>query len=102
MDFRKLGDLDLAGFAANVVSVLGGGALPAIDAAVKTSLTAEFGTLPATLETQTLAAAVAEDDRKAAVSARRETRRLVTALLKKVRDTLLASDAPEKEWVKAG
>ncbi len=102
MDFRKLGDLDLAGFAANVVSLLGGGGMAAVDAAVKTSLTAEFGTLPATLETQTLAATVAEDDRRAAVSAKRDTRRLVTALLKKVRDTLLASDAPEKEWVKAG
>ena len=102
MDFRKLGDLDLAGFAVNVVAALGGAALPAIDAAVKTSLTAEFGTLPATLETQALAAAVAEDDRKAAVSAKREMRRQVIAMLKKVRDTLMASEAPEKEWVKAG
>ncbi|MBK8301977.1 MAG: hypothetical protein IPK98_00640 [Chloracidobacterium sp.] len=102
MDFRKLGDLDLAGFAANVVAVLGGPDLPAVDAVVKTSLTTEFGTLPATLETETLAATVAEDDRKSAVSARRATRRQVVALLKKVRDTLMASEAPEKEWAKAG
>ena len=102
MDFRKMGDLELAGFAGNVVSVLGGSSLAAIDTTVKTSLTADFGTLPAMLETQTLAAMTAEDDRKAAVSAKRATRVQVTAMLKKVRDTLLASEAPEKEWIKAG
>ena len=102
MDFRRLGDLDLAGFAGNVVAELGGAYLTSIDAAVKTSLTTSFGTLATTLETQALAATEAEDDRKAAVSAKRETRRQLIALLKKVRDTLVASSAPQKEWAKAG
>ena len=59
MNFRRLSDKELADFAANVVSQLGGTELKAINAAVRTALVAEIGTAPADLSVQSASASVA-------------------------------------------
>ncbi|MBK9436398.1 MAG: hypothetical protein IPN51_00105 [Chloracidobacterium sp.] len=46
MDYRKLGDLDLAGFAGNVLTQLGGTTLAAVDSHLTASLATSFGSLP--------------------------------------------------------
>ena len=45
MDFRKLGDLDLAGFATNVITQLGGSSMAAIDSHVSSALATAIGSL---------------------------------------------------------
>ncbi len=102
MNFRNLGDLDLAGFATNVVTLLNGGNLSAIDNNVASDLHSAFGTLPATLEARTAAAAIAEDNRKSVVTQKNSTRREIIAILRQTRDMLLASNAPKDQWDKAG
>jgi len=103
MDYRKLEDLKLAGFAANVLTLLGAGTLTAIDShIIAPSLTTSIGTLPADLETKTLNAITADDSRRAAVSEKNIVRRDLLAIMKQVRDTLLASNAPRNQWELAG
>ena len=102
MDFRKLGDLDLAGFAVNVVTQLGGSSLAAVDSHVSAALATAIGTIPATLETEAAAAAVARDAGRAAVAQKNQTRRELVALLKQVRDTLTANNAPKDQYAVAG
>ena len=102
MDFRRLGDLDLAGFATNVITQLGGSSMAAIDSHVSSALATAIGSLPATLETEAAAAAVARDASRAAVAQKNLTRRELIALLKQVRDTLIANNAPKDEYAVAG
>lgn len=102
MDFRRLRDLDLAGFATNVITQLGGSSMAAIDSHVSTALATAIGSLPATLETEAAAAAVARDASRAAVAQKNQTRRALIALLKQVRDTLVANNAPKDEYAVAG
>ena len=102
MDYRKLGDLDLAGFAGNVLTQLGGTSLASVDNHLTASLATSFGSLPTTLETEAAAAAVARDASLAAVAQKNLTRRAVMALLKQVRDTLIASNAPKDQYAIAG
>ena len=101
MDFRRLGDLDMVEFANNVLTQLGG-PLAAVDGHVAEALAASIGRLPDTLKTQTAAAAVARDAGRAAVSSKNDTRRMLTALLRQVRDTLAASNAPREQFDLAG
>ena len=102
MDFRRLRDLDLAGFATNVITQLGGSSMAAIDSHVSSALATAIGSLPATLETEAAAAAVARDASRAAVAQKNLTRRELIALLKQVRDTLIANNAPKDEYAVAG
>jgi len=98
MDYRKLEDLKLAKFAADVLTILGGALLTSVDAHVTGSLAASIGALPATFEDQCEAAKQANDARKSAVSTKNGTRKMVLALMKQVRDTLVASNAPREQW----
>lgn len=100
MNFRTLKDNDLSDFAANVVSILGGLTLSAIDPNVRTDLVTAIGTLPTTLATQTAAVLVAETERKAAISARRSTRAQIITLMSQVRNALKAGLAPEEQYDK--
>jgi hypothetical protein len=102
MDFRRLGDLDLAGFATNVMTQLGGSSMAAIDSHVSSALATSFGSLPATLETEAAAAAVAREASRAAVAQKNQTRRELIALLRRVRDTLTANNAPKDQYAIAG
>ena len=58
MNFRNLNDHDLSAFASNVIAVLTGIELSAIDSHVRADLITAFGTMPATLTTQAEEAAV--------------------------------------------
>ena len=98
MNFRTLSENDLADFAANVATLLGGDDLVAIDSNVRTDLTAALGTLPATLKAQTAAAAVAEAARKAAISTRNQTRAKIRSVMGRVRDALKAGVAPKTQY----
>lgn len=98
MNFRALKENDLSDFAENVNTLLAGTELSSIDPNVRTDLGRSIGTLPVTLATLTAGAAVAEDARKAAISARNETRAQVWALMSQVRDALKASLAAKKEY----
>jgi hypothetical protein len=98
MNFRTLGENDLADFAENVKTLLGGTDLAAIDPNVRADLESAIGTLPATLDAQTGDAFIKEDERKAAISSRNVTRGQVIALMSQVRDALRAGLAPKKEY----
>lgn len=98
MNFRRLNEQQLADFAANVSTLLGGASLPSIDPAVRTDLVAAIGTKPADLATQAASAAVAETTRKAAVSTKNKTRTDVVALMSQVRDALKAGLGPKTEY----
>ncbi len=98
MNFRTLSENDLSDFAANVSTLLDGDEITAVDKNVRTSLGAAIGALPAGLKTQTAAATVAEAERKAAVSARNDTRGELRVLMGRVRDALKAGVAPKKQY----
>jgi hypothetical protein len=98
MDFRKLSENDLADFAERVSNRLSGAELTAIDERVRTALIASIGTLPTMLATRAAEAARAEDVRKAAVSARNDTRVDIVAVMAQVRDALRAGLAPREQY----
>lgn len=98
MDFRTLKDNDLSDFAANVAFLLTGTALPSIDTTMRTALQTAIGTKPAVLAAQSASASVAEAERKAAVSAKNETKANVIDLMARVRDALKAGDATKEEY----
>jgi hypothetical protein len=102
MNFRRLSSADLADFAANVASLLAGPELTAIDPPLRAELLAALGTLPAELEDKTLAAVIAEDERRAAVSDRNATRVEIRSVLARVRDSLGAGVAPRAQYVLCG
>jgi len=98
MKFRQLPDKDLADFAANVLTLLGGTQLKAIDTTVRTKLVTALGTLPDDLSTQSASASVAETERKAAVSTKNTTRFQVEALMSQVKNSLVAGVAPKEQY----
>lgn len=98
MNFRRLTEAELADFAQNVNTLLGGTLLTAIDTNVRADLAAAIGTLPATLATQAAAASVAEAERKASVSQRNTSRSQVRSLMSQVRDALKAGLAPKDQY----
>ena len=98
MNFRVLPGSELADFAANVAMLLSGPELASIDERVREGLKTAIGALPTTLRDQAAAAAVAEGERKAAVSSRDSTRKQIRALMTQVRDALKAGLAPKKEY----
>jgi len=98
MNFRRLSDKELADFAANVLSLLGGTQLKSIDTSVRTKLVTALGTLPVDLSTQTATAGVAEGVRKAAVSSKNTMRFQITAIMAQVKTALLAGVAPKEQY----
>ena len=98
MNFRKLSDKALADFGANVLTLLGGTQLKAIDAAVRTKLVTALGTLPADLSTQSATAGIAETARKAATSTKNTTRFQLEATMAQVKNALLAGLAPKDQY----
>ena len=102
MNFRRLSSADLADFAANVATCLAGAELTAIDPLLRAELLAALGTLPTQLEDKTLAAVIAEDERRAAVAERNATRAEIRSVLARVRDSLGAGVAPRSQFVLCG
>jgi hypothetical protein len=102
MNFRNLNENDLAAFAENMVTLLGGTELDAIDSHVRADLVTAFGSLPATLRTKADAAAVSKDVGKAAVSDRNDVRFQIEQVIAQVRDSLKASLASKGQYDLAG
>lgn len=102
MKISSLTKHDLASFAENLVTLLAGTELSAIDSHVRADLITAFGTLPATLATQADAATVAEEVKKSANSDRNDTTALVQDLSARVRDALTAGRAPKGQFDLAG
>ena len=98
MNFRKLSDKDLADFAANVLTLLGGTQLKAIDTSVRTKLVTALGTLPVDLSSQSATAGVAEATRKAAISTKNTMRFEVEGILAQVKSALRAGVAPKDQY----
>ncbi|MBX3293875.1 MAG: hypothetical protein KF881_13385 [Acidobacteria bacterium] len=98
MNYRRLSDNDLADFAANVLDLLGGTKLDAIDPAVRTSLETAIGTLPADLDVQAQAAMATEGERKAVVSIKNTMRQQIIELMSQVRNSLIAGVAPKEQF----
>ena len=97
-NFRSLTEHDLAAFAENIVTLLAGTELSAIESHVRADLIAAFGTLPATLVTQTDAAVVSEDVRKSNVSERNDTTFQIQGLIARLRDALKSGQAPKNQY----
>lgn len=98
MDISKLSDSELADHVSNLVDLLGGTELAAIDSHVRADLVTAFGTLPADFISGISAAAVAEDERKAAVSAKDQTRTELIFLARRTHFALKAGAAPKKQF----
>ncbi|MFZ1699751.1 MAG: hypothetical protein WBO10_01405 [Pyrinomonadaceae bacterium] len=98
MNIDRLTDSELADMAANIVALLGGASLEAIDPAVRTALIAAFGTLPADLATQTAEASNRVGEKLAAFSTKDSTRLQVLELTRQTRDALKAGRASKSEY----
>ncbi len=98
MDFRRLSDSELADFAQNVLTRLGGTELTAVNPAIRTQLATAIGPLPANFQDQISEAAVLASQRKAAVSVKNASREQLTELLAQTRNTLVAARAPRPEF----
>jgi len=98
MNFRRLSDKELADFAANVLTLLGGTQLKSIDSTLRTRLVSSLGTLPTDLSTKSATAGVAEAGRMAAVSAKNSTREQVIAGMSQVKNALLVSLASKDQY----
>lgn len=98
MDFRRLTDNDLADFAVNVLALLGGTQLSAINTTVRTALSAAIGTLPDELSDQVRQASTAEAVRMAAVSTKNASREQIIAYMAQVKNALLAGLAPKEQY----
>ena len=98
MKYQELTPEQLAQFAENVATLLGGTELSAIDAGVRTDLLTQLGTLPATLASQDSDAFVQSAQTKAAFAARNVTADLTETVMKNVRDFLIAGNAPKEQF----
>jgi hypothetical protein len=98
MNIRNLSGNDLADLAANVLTLLGGTELSAIDSHVRADLVTAFGTLPADLAADTAAAAVLDSEKQAAFSSRDTKIAQAITLLNRVRDALKSGLAPKKQY----
>jgi hypothetical protein len=98
MRIKDLTPEQLANFAENVATLLGGTELSAIDSNVRTDLLTSIGTLPASLATQDADAFVASAEAKAAYATRNETVNSTTAVMRNVRDFLIAGNAPKAQF----
>jgi len=102
MDFSKLPSNNLAQFAENVATLLGGTELSAIDSNVRTDLLTEIGTKPATLLTQEADTEVKTTQRNASFSERDATRESLLINLRQVRDALKTGLAPKPQYDMCG
>ena len=98
MNFRRFREGELADFAANIATLLAGSELTAIDSNVRATILAEIGTLPDQLADATAEAAVAEDEKRAAVSRRNAFTDRTEEIMTQVRLQLKAGKAPKRQF----
>jgi hypothetical protein len=102
MNFRILSENNLSDFAANVMTLLDGGEIDAIDANTRASLAAAIGSKPDELAEQTASAAGLKGMRMAAVSTRNATKAEIIELMSRVRDALRAGRASKAQYELCG
>jgi hypothetical protein len=98
MNHRLLNSNAAADVAANVATLLGGTELSAIAAALRASLLAAIGTLPADLAAAQAECIVARDQAIAATSARDAIRERLDIILSQVSASLRAGLAPKEQF----
>src|SRR6187399_2481791 len=98
MNHRHLDSSTTADLAANVATLLGGTELSAIDPAVRTTLLAAIGTLPASLADAQAECMVARDQAIAATSVRDGIRDQLDIILSQVSASLRAGLAPRSQF----
>ena len=98
MNYRQMNAAATVDFAENVATLLGGTALTAIDAAVRTDLLTLIGTLPADLAAAQAEVVVQTDEARASVSARDELKLELDTVLSQVAANLRAGLAPKEQF----
>jgi len=98
MNIDRLTDSEMADLAENVATLLGGTALSAIDAAVRTDLLTLIGTLPADLASLTADALVQDAQKQASTTTKDLTHQELLVVIRQVRDNLRAGRAPQDQY----
>lgn len=98
MNFRRANDSDLADMALNIINLLGGSELTAIDAGTRAALIASIGTLPNELQDLTYEALVLEEQRMAAVTKKNAAHAQVEDWIMQVRNFLASGVANKKQY----
>jgi len=98
MNITKLTDSELADLTANLVGLLAGTELSAIEPGLRTELVTAFGTMPADFASELSDQAVANDDRKAATSTKDKTRDDLLFVTRRTQYALKAGGAPKSQF----
>ena len=98
MNITKLNDSELADLTANLVGLLAGSELTAIESHVRAELLAAFGTLPADFASELSAQAAASDQSQAATSAKDKTREDLVFLARRTLYALKSGAAPKEQY----
>ena len=98
MKLSNLTPEELVLMSENVATLLGGADLSAIDPAVRTDLLTAMGTLPSDLDAQDADALVQYAQAKASIAARDVLERELMAVMKSVRNYLIAGNAPKEQF----
>ncbi len=102
MNIRQLSDSELADLASNLLTLLAGPDLPAIDSHVRAELITDLGTRPADLADQTAAASVVDQEKRSAFATKSATFDEIVTWVNRVRDALKLGLAPKDQFVLAG
>ena len=98
MDISKLTDSELADFSSNLVTLLAGTELSAIESHVRAELIAAYGTKPADFEAEVETAAVKDDEKRAAFSTKDVTRGELIFLGQRALYALKLGVAPKSQF----
>ena len=98
MNITKLTDSELADLAANLVDLLTGTELTAIESHVRAELVTAFGTKPADFAGEISAAAIANDEKQAATSTKNKSREDLEFVTRRTLFALKAGGAPKKQF----
>lgn len=98
MNIAKLTDSELADLTANLVDLLTGTELSAIESHLRAELVAAFGTKPADFSSELVAQAVADDESQAATSTKDKSREELLFLTRRTLYALKAGGAPKSQF----
>lgn len=102
MKMSNMGSTELAQFCQNLLLLLGGTELAAIDSHVRADLVTAFGTLPADLMAAEAAAQASQAQTNALFAARNAIIAEILVPARSTRDNLRASNAPAKQFEVCG
>lgn len=98
MNYRALSAANLADFAENIATLLGGTDLSAIDSNVRTDLLTLMGTLPADLSSAAAEQIVQAGQSKAATATKDDLQKSLLTVIGQVRNSLVAGLAPADQY----